>query len=388
MCNISAFKTLLLGSAFILTCSAQAQTKAVALDMSPFGDASRHWYGIPDKHNMIQPAPGHPQYASTDLDAIGQNILLYQKSNGGWPKNYDMLAILTPKQKDTLIANKSELNTTIDNGTSYTHVAALAQIYAVTKNNSYKEAAIKGLHYLLEAQYRNGGWPQYYPLEKNYSSHITYNDDAMAGVMFLFKSITDGDTLYNFLSSTQRNRIKSAFNKGIDCILNTQIREKGVATAWCQQHDEVTLAPAWARKFEPPSICNAESVKILQLLMSIKNPSPAIIKAVDQAVAWFRQSAIHGIRIETIQAPAANDGIFGKTLRTDRIVVADSTAPDIWTRYYELGTHRPLFCNRDSKVVYSLAEVERERRVGYAWYTDAPKKILDKYESWRQKNLL
>ena len=68
--------------------------------------------------------------------------------------------------------------------------------------------------------------------------------------------------------------------------------------------------------------------------------------------------------------------------KTDKRVVSDSTAPQIWTRYYELKTHRPFFCNRDSKPVYSLAEVERERRDGYAWYVYAPQKVLDKYPCW------
>lgn len=64
-------------------------------------------------------------------------------------------------------------------------------------------------------------------------------------------------------------------------------------------------------------------------------------------------------------------------------MVVDSAAPPIWTRYYELQTHKPLFCNRDSKVVYSLAAVERERRDGYGWYTYEPQKVLNKYAEWK-----
>ena len=63
----------------------------------------------------------------------------------------------------------------------------------------------------------------------------------------------------------------------------------------------------------------------------------------------------------------------------------DSTAAPIWTRYYELKTHRPMFCTRDSKVVYSLAEVARERRDGYGWYTYSPQEVLNKYPNWLQR---
>jgi hypothetical protein len=35
--------------------------------------------------------------------------------------------------------------------------------------------------------------------------------------------------------------------------------------------------------------------------------------------------------------------------------------------------------------LYSLAEVSRERRSGYAWYTDKPEKVLKKYPAWQKK---
>ncbi|MEI6586114.1 MAG: pectate lyase, partial [Sediminibacterium sp.] len=71
---------------------------------------------------------------------------------------------------------------------------------------------------------------------------------------------------------------------------------------------------------------------------------------------------------------------------TDKVMVIDSLAPPIWTRYYELKTHKPIFCNRDSKIVYSLAEVLRERRDGYAWYTYAPQQVINAYPTWLKTN--
>ena len=157
----------------------------------------------------------------------------------------------------------------------------------------------------------------------------------------------------------------------------------GKPTAWCQQYNEVTLEPAWARKFEPPSICNGESVKIVLLLMSIQHPSKAVIVAVENAVTWFNESKILATKVMTVPAPEL---VTPFTIsRTDKLVVKDTNAPPIWTRYYELKTHRPLFCNRDSKVVYALAEVERERRDGYGWYTYEPQKVLNRYADWKKK---
>src|SRR5436190_6433804 len=167
--------------------NAQTGAKNQSIDLAIFSDASNHWYAIPDKGTVIFPRPGHPRYTATDVAAIADNILLYQKDNGGWPKNYDMQAILTPDQQDSLIKAKHILNTTFDNRTTYSHVGYLAKAYGFTKNESYKAAALKGLEFILSAQYNNGGWPQYYPLEEGYSRHITYNDDAMGGIMMLLK---------------------------------------------------------------------------------------------------------------------------------------------------------------------------------------------------------
>jgi PelA/Pel-15E family pectate lyase len=363
--------------------ASSAQNKKTAIDPEPFADATHHWYDINEKSNVISPKPNQPRYKPTQITEIADNILLYQKNNGGWPKNYDIFAILTPQQKDSVVNAKGILNTTFDNGTTYTHVTALAQVYSVTHVPKYKEAALKGIDFILSAQYKNGGWPQYYPLEKNYSSHITYNDDAMIGIMQLIKDILHGKPQYSFVDENRRKELRTAYARGVDCIIKTQINDTGTPTAWCQQHDEVTLQPAWARKFEPPSICNGESSGIVLFLMSIQHPSKQIINAIQNAVKWFDQSKIYNTRVKVVSAPLMHYQY--RTSTTDRVVENDPSAPPIWTRYYELKTHRPMFCNRDSSIVYSLAEVDRERRDGYGWYTYAPQKVLNEYPAWQKK---
>lgn len=362
---------------------AQNKKEFSSIDMSIFDDNSHHWYGIYEKERVIQPRPDQQRYKPVELAKIADNILLYQKDNGGWPKNYDIFAILTPDQKDSVLKDKPVLNTTFDNRTTYSHIACLADVYTVIKDEKYKAAAIKGLDYILSAQYANGGWPQYYPLEDNYSRHITFNDDAYSGIMWLLKDITERKPEYGFIDDGLRKKLNKAYDKGLDCILKTQINDAGKPTAWCQQYDEVSLEPAWARKFEPPSICNGESVEVVLLLMSINNPDKNIIAAVENAVEWFKASEINGIKVKTIPAPEMQTKY--RLSKTDRVVIKDSLAPPIWTRYYELKTHRPLFCNRDSKVVYSLAEVDRERRDGYGWYTYAPQNAINRFAEWEKK---
>jgi len=365
----------------VLTSSLYAQD--VKISYKPFDDNTHHWYSISDKGNMINARPGRPRYKENQVKEIGDNILLFQKDNGGWPKNYDMFAILTEDQKDSVRSGHGLTNTTFDNGNTYTQIEALAQIYAATKVDKYKDAALKGLDFILSAQYKNGGFPQYYPLESNYSRYITYNDGVFEGIMELLKDIIDNKPQYAFVDDKRRDKLANAFKKGLDCVLKTQIVDDGKLTAWCQQHDEVTLKPAWARKFEPPSICNGESGDLVLFLMSIDHPKKEVINAIQGAVTWFEASKIYNTRVKTIPADRMNTPFRVST--TDKMVVEEPGAPPIWTRYYELKTHRPLFCNRDSKVVYSLAEVERERRDGYGWYTYNPRKVLDHYHEWQQQ---
>lgn len=367
----------------LLSGIAHAQTYKYKIDAEAFGDNSRHWYGIADKGNIINPLPGRPRYKPTDIIQVADNILLFQKTNGGWPKNYDVFAILSDEQKDSVIAAKDKLNTTYDNGTCYTQITALANVYTETHIEKYRDAAIRGLGFILASQYKNGGWPQYYPLENNYSRCITFNDGVFEGIIKLLYDIKISKPEYAFIDAKLREKLSAAYEKGMDCIIKTQIVDNGKPTAWCQQYDEVKLTPAWARKFEPPSICNGESCGIVLFMMQLDHPSQPVINAIQSAVAWFEASKIYNTRVKTIQAPKEQTPF--RVSSTDRVAVTDPSAPPIWTRYYELGTHRPMFCNRDSKIVYSLAEVARERRDGYGWYTYAPQKVLDKYHAWQQK---
>ncbi|UAY53389.1 pectate lyase [Ferruginibacter albus] len=353
------------------------------IDTASFQNSAHHWYDIFDDENIINAVPNQPRYAATQIKEIADNILLYQKNNGGWPKNYDMRAILTEQEKQKLLAAKTDTNTTFDNSTTHSHVACLARVYYVIKDGRYKDACLKGIDYILASQYENGGWPQFYPLQKNYSREITYNDDVMTGIMNVLKDILDSRPQYSFVDAARKAQAAEAYKRGLDCIFKTQIVVNGSATAWCQQYDEVKLTPAWARKFEPPSICNRESVPVVLFLMSIDNPDERTIHAVQSSVKWFNDSKILGIREKTIAAEPVK--FKYRLSKTDKIVIADSTAPPIWARYYEIGSQKPLFCNRDGKPVYTLAEVERERRDGYTWYTYDPQLVLDKYKKWQQK---
>jgi PelA/Pel-15E family pectate lyase len=381
-CNLIPVKKLVVvgGLLFSFPVLLFAQSDFHIKDVSGFQDSRHHWMDITDHEQVIVPAKDQARFTSADIRQIADNILLYQQPNGGWPKNYDMLAILTEEQKAILSQHKDSLHTTFDNGATYTQIEYLAKAYTLLGDKKYEDAVLRGLHFILKAQYGNGGWPQFYPDKSGYRKYITFNDDAMIGLLTVFQHIVQNESYYSFVHIDLRKQIEQSYQNGIDCILKCQIKENGKPTVWCQQYDNITLKPVGARTFELASKASEESANIVAFLMQIKYPNKEIITAVTDAVNWFNEVAIKDTRIKTI--PAKDVVYKYHEAKNDKIVVTDSSAPDIWTRYYELGTNRPFFANRDRKVVYELSEVSRERRTGYAWYGYWPEKIIKEYLLW------
>jgi len=319
-------------------------------------------------------------FASADAKRIAENVLLYQRDIGGWPKNIQMQEELTEKQKKDLIAlKKTAVETTTDNGATCQEMLFMSRMYVQVKDERYRESFIKGLNYLLEAQYANGGWPQFYPLKKGYYTHITYNDDSMVNIMNVVRAIADQTDYYSIKPSKEVvEKCQKAFDKGIECILKTQYKQNRILTAWCAQHDEVTLAPANARAFELISLSGYESVKIVLLLMSIEKPSPEIVTAVKSAVAWFEKTKITNLEEKRV----LNDA--GKIV--DKKMIPAVNAKPIWARFMDLETNEPFFCDRDGIRKKSIDQIGSERRNGYSWYSDAAQEVLKKYPEWAVKN--
>ncbi|MCO6176280.1 pectate lyase [Flavobacterium sp. NRK F10] len=320
-------------------------------------------------------------FGTKEASEIADQVVLYQRNSGGWPKNIEMHHALTNDDKKKLEQLKTEnKGSTIDNGATTQELIFLHKVYAHFPKESYKKAIISGLNYLLEAQYQNGGWPQFYPLQKGYYTHITYNDDAMVNVLKFLQDITNHKDQYAFLTETHFQNIQTAFDKGINCILATQYKQNGLLTAWCAQHDENTLEPAKARAYELPSLSGYESANIVLLLMSLENPSYEVINAVNHAVYWFQNTQLPKTKFEAVYA---EDGSL-----KDKIVVQTKEVNPIWARFMDLQTNAPFFCGRDGVKKDSLSQIDWERRTGYAWYTNLPEKVLVKYDNWLKNKVL
>ena len=220
--------------------------------------------------------------------------------------------------RTAVVRQRNRTDSTIDNGATYSQLMFLARVCqrSVRKNI---DILFWGLDFLLEAQYPNGGWPQFYPDLSGYFKHITFNDGAMIGVMRLLRDVAAAKSGYEFVDKDRRLKADDAVKRGIECILKTQVIVDGRRTVWCAQHDEVTLAPAPARKYELVSLSGGESVDIVRFLMTIKNPSPAVIESIETAVEWFEKTKLTGIKWIEKSDPAQPGGM-------DRVVIKDPNA--------------------------------------------------------------
>ena len=290
-------------------------------------------------------------YASDEAKTVADAIVKYQLRDGGWRKDW-----ANPDVEG------SWAKSTIDNDGTTSEITILAKVYAATGKKKYKTACLKGIDLLLNGQYANGGWPQVFDDPGTYHAHITYNDFAMVHVLKLLKQASEQSGELEFIDKKRAEKAAEAVEKGIQCILDTQIEVRGVKTAWCQQHDEVTLKPAQGRAYEHPTICSAESVGIVEFLMSVKEPSEAVTESINAAVEWMRASKLEGIKF-------VSQG-------SDKVVVEDPDAGPIWARFYEIETNRPLFSDRDGSIHYDVSEISQERRTGYAWYGSWPKNLV------------
>lgn len=225
--------------------------------------------------------------------------------------------------------------TTLDDDTTQ---AALRLLVAVDQalelsESEIHEAALYALDSLLAAQYPNGAWPQRFvqppdpskfPVKRagypqswprlhpgdNYRGHYTFNDGTIA------------DTITTMLEAARvyrRAAYRQAAEKAGGFILLAQMPEP--QPAWAQQYD-AGMHPAWARRFEPPSVTGGESLGVMRSLLELyrETGSRKYLAPLPSAIAYLRRSRL-------------SDGGLA--------------------RFYELETNRPLYFTRDYRLTYA-----------------------------------
>ena len=138
-------------------------------------------------------------YAAGDARHVADVIVSFQTPAGGWSKNQPRDGALRlpgqsyapdnlskyPGNEDFDTPRDAHWNYagTLDNNAAITEMRLLARVASAAPGrvgDSYRVSFLKGVRYLLNAQFPNGGWPQVWPLEGGYHDAITYSDDAVS----------------------------------------------------------------------------------------------------------------------------------------------------------------------------------------------------------------
>ncbi|HND53846.1 MAG TPA: PmoA family protein, partial [Pirellulaceae bacterium] len=231
-------------------------------------------------------------------------------------------------------AAKVQNVTTLDDNTTQAALSFLMRLDEELQQRDAElhEAIVYALDHLLAAQYPNGAWPQRFSQPpqadafpvlrasfpekwsrtyegKDYRGHYTLNDSTQADMirtLFLAYDIY-GDEKY-----------RAAAARGGDFLLLAQLPEP--QPGWAQQYD-AQMHPAWARKFEPPSVTGGESQGAMQALIEVylRTGDAKYVESLPRAIAYFRRSQLADGRL---------------------------------ARFYEIGANRPLFFTKKYELTY------------------------------------
>ena len=333
-------------------------------------------------------------YGTAEARHVADVIVSFQTPAGGWSKNLDMSGAPRARGQSYTPDNLSkhpgvdDFDTprdphwnyvgTLDNDATNTELHFLVLVAAATPGAAgdvYRASFLRGIRYLLAAQFPNGGWPQVWPLEGGYHDAITFNDNAVTESAETLTAVAEGTGNYSFVPTVLRLNAKMAAHHALVCILATQVIVKGQRTVWAQQHDALTLAPVAGRNYEPAALSSGESSDLLVYLMRLPHPSRAVIESVDAGIEWLKAAAITG-----------QEWVGGRDIPGGRHLEARAGAGPIWARYYSISTGRSVFGDRDKTIHDDVSELSPERRNGYAWYSAGPQQALNAYAAWSKNH--
>lgn len=334
----------------------------------------------PPKHGdfKLPSKPKEEWWKSTEAIAMAENAVSFQLPSGGWAKKVSMVdGPRKPGMHWTAEFSPENLwhyAGTFDNRATTEHMRLLAGVREATGEERYAKAFLKGLDYVLSAQFPNGGWPQVYPLEGGYHDNVTLNDNAMVHVLELLADVSNAKSEFAFVDDQRRESAKMALKRGVQCLLDAQVRQDGRRTVWCAQHDPISLVPVRARLMEPVSLSGGESQDVVEFLMALPDPSPGVAEAVNGTLEWFDRSRVTGLR---------------KTERDGRTFYeSDPRSSEVyWARFYDIDSNQPIFSGaQDGRIYRDFADFWKNSTTGYSYFSTRPERLLgNKRKEWRKK---
>ncbi|MBU2491663.1 MAG: pectate lyase [Bacteroidetes bacterium] len=245
----------------------------------------------------------------------GQALIIGQNEYGGW----DHRIYFERKLKKTVVS--------FDDNQTQSAVRFLMALDQEMKDGALHQSVMKALDMMLKTQLEQGGWPHKYPQQGNYHDYATFND---GGINKCVDVMIDAHKFYK-----QTEFYESVVKAG-NYIYISQLPPP--QPGWGQQYNEF-LQPAWARAFEPPSVCPAVTLNNVNTLMDIYELTgdDEFLLPITDALIW----------VESVKLTN------GK-----------------WPRFVELYTNKPMYYNRGRIRVDNFRNLSPERSTGYGYERD------------------
>ncbi len=306
------------------------------------------------------------QYLDATL-AAASALVRGQMRSGGWyySVEFDPQKRLKYAYLNGPSRKKQQKKSTLDDDVTQSALRFLMHVDQQLKfNNSDVHQAVETcLTSLLNVQYRNGAWYQWWddpnqPRDGNefpviaasypdswprtwpntWSGRYFLNDNVMADMI---------DTMLLAYDIYEDERYLNSAIKAGEFLLLAQMPNP--QPAWAQQYDPA-MHPVWDRKFEPPAVSGAESQGVMRslLLLYRRTGQRKFLEAVPPALNYLRASTLPNGKL---------------------------------ARFYELETNRPLYFKVTGKR-YDLTYESKDPPKHYAFQVPSQ---LDRIEDEYQK---
>jgi hypothetical protein len=285
-------------------------------------------------------ATGDNLYLDAARD-VAKALVRGQLRSGGWDYSIEF----DPAKRSKFAYRSDPHNeqgknvSTLDDNNTQEAVRFLLHFDHATKgmDAQIRETLGYALESLLNVQFPNGAWPQRFwekpdaakhPVKKasyppswsksypaqDYRNFYTFNDNSISDVIdvMLLATALTGDVKY-----------RKAAERAGDFMILAQMPEP--QPGWAQQYD-LDMHPAWARKFEPPSITGGEAQGVMLSLLRLyrETGQKKFLEPLPKALAYYKKSLLPDGRL---------------------------------ARFYELKTNKPLYVNKKYEITYDDSDL-------------------------------
>jgi pectinesterase len=310
--------------------------------------------GLDVVENVVSPE----RYLTDEARRTAEAIVSYQTPSGGWSRGVQATEPRRPGQAHTPPAPWSagvpDVRATAD------RLRYLARADRARPDERYRRAFLRGLEYLLRAQFPNGCWPLAYPLAGTDADAVAFSDEATTLVLRQLRDVEQGGAA--FVPDAVRRRAAGSVARGVECVLSAQVRVDGRRTGWGARHDPLTLAPVGTAG-DLRALSAWDTPDLLEYLLETDTGDPRVAASVRGAAAWMRESVLWGIEHSPEMRPMPVPG-----------------AGPIWAHFYEIGSNRALYAGH-GEVRHDWRELP-DTLSGIGWFTDEPSLELARYDRW------